>query len=311
MIGRRGMVKAGYIGGLIWMLTWLMNTFAGGHFYSTADGIVTGDLGQVSPEYTVTVLDLPVRNGDKVKKGDIVARVSSSRVAEVTATLSTQSANLATRMAEITAKAGVMEQLVGSAEVREKTIDTNADQLREIRLKKLLPLLTDNALAEQVFKGKQELAVLRAEKETMSVQVANVIAASRSTDQALLDLATLFDAGRMRAPMDGFISGVEAGIGSVINPGQVVMDMVGEQRYVLAYFPIARVYDLKVGAAVTIDVGLANWLHGTITRVEPIAARLPKEFQRVLSALERQQLVRIDFDEGTKLPPYFTKVSIR
>ena len=311
MIGRRGMVKAGYIGGLIWMMTWLMNTFAGGHFYSSADGIVTGDLGQVSPEYTVTVLELLVRNGDKVRKGDLVARVSSSRVAEITATLSTQSATLASRMAEITSKAGVIDQMVGSAEVRDNTVNANAEQLNRIREKKLLPLMTDNALADQVFKGKQELAVLRAEKETMSQQVANVIAASRFTDQALLDLQALYDAGRMKAPMDGVISGVEAGIGSVINPGNLVMEMVGEQRYVLAYFPISRIYDLKVGAPVTIDVGLANWLHGTITRVEPIAARLPKEFQRVLSAVERQQLVRIDFDEGTKMPPYFTKVAVR
>ena len=308
---RKRMVKFGYIGGLIWMATWAMNSFAGGHFYSTADGIVTGDLGQVSPEYTVTVLTLEVRNGDKVNKGDIVARVSSSRVAEITATLSTQSSHLASRMAEITSKAGVIDQMVGTAEIRDRITETSNEKLQLTRKQGYLPVLTDLAVADQIAKGKQELSLLKAEKETMSAQVAQIIAASRATDQALLDLATLFDAGRMKAPMNGFISGVEAGPGSVINPGSLVAEMVGEQRYVLAYYPISRIYDLKVGAPVTIDVGLTNWLNGSISRVEPIAQRLPKEFQRALSAVDRMQLVRIDFDEGTKLPPYFTKVTIR
>ena len=311
MITRRGLVKYSYIGGLVWMITWALNEFAGGHFYSAADGIVTGDLGQVSPEYTVTVLSLEVRNGDKVKKGDIVARVSSSRVAEVTATLSTQAAQLATRMAEINSKAGVIDQMVGTAEIRDKITETSNDKLQSTRRQGYLPVLTDLAVSDQLTKGKQELALLRAEKETMGAQVAQIIGASRATDQALLDLASLFDAGRMRAVFDGYVSGVEAGIGSVINPGQIVMELVAEQRYVLAYYPISRTYDLKIDAPVTIDVGMGDWLRGRITRVEPIAQRLPKEFQRVLSAVDRQQLVRIDFDEGVKLPPFFSKVTIR
>jgi multidrug resistance efflux pump len=311
MITRRKMVKWGYFGGLIWMATWVINSFAGGHLYSTADGMVVGDTGAISSEFIVTVLELPVRNGDKVKRGDVVARVSSSGVATTTASLSAQSSQLVSKMSEITARSGMIEQLVGSAEARDKVVTANADQLKQVREKKLLPVLTDNAIAEQIFKGQQELALLKTEKETIGQQVAQIIAASRFTDQALEDIQTLFDAGRMKAPMDGYIAGIEAGIGSVINPGQLVMELVGEQRYVLAYYPISRLYDLKIGAPVSIDVGLGNWLKGSITRVEPIAARLPKEFQRVLSAVDRQQLVRIDFDEGTKLPPYFTKVTIR
>jgi multidrug resistance efflux pump len=310
-MNRRSLVKLGYGGGLLWLVTWIMGSFAGGSFYSSADGIVTGDLGVVSPEYTVTVLTVEVRNGDKIKKGDVVARVSSSRVAEATANLSTQASQLVTKMAEITARSGMIDQLVSGAETRDNIVNKNANELSRIREQKLLPLITDNAVAEQVFKGQQELANLRAEKETIGRQVAQIVAASRFTDQALTDIQTLFDAGRMRAVFDGYVSGVEAGIGSVIVPGQNVMELVGEKRYVLAYFPISRIYDLKVDAPVTIDVGLTNWLPGKITQVTPIAQRLPKEFQRALSAVDRQQLVRIDFDEGVKLPPYFTKVSVR
>ena len=297
---RRALFRWTYLIAVVSMLSWIVSSAVGGDAWKSADGLVIGDLGQVSPEYTVTVLSLEVRNGDKVEKGDIIARVSSTRVAEITAILSLQASTLVSRMAEISSKSEIIDQLVGSAEARTKVVDTNSEQLREIREKKLLPLLTDNALAEQQFKGKQELAILKAERESMGRQVPNAVAASRFTDVALEDIQRLFNAGNMLAPMTGYISGVEAGPGSVVNPGGLVAEMVGEQRYVLAYVPINRLYTLKTGVPVTIEIGFGHWLRGSISRIEPIAARLPKEFQKTLSPVERQQLVRVDFEEGRR-----------
>ena len=308
---RRSLFRWTYFLALLSVLTWITSSIVSGYAYKSADGLVVGDAGAISSEFPVTVLELPVRNGDLVHKGDVVARVSSSRVAETMATLSAQSSQLISRMAEITAKAGMMEQLVSSAEARDRTVQANARQLEDIRNRKLLPLLTENALVEQIFRGKQELALLLAERQTMAQQVAQVIAASRFTDQAITDIQTLFDAGRMRAPMDGYIAGIEVGIGAVVQPGNLVAEMVGTERFVLAYFPISRLYTLQPGAAVTIEVGVGTWLRGSISKIMPIAARVPKEFQRSLSPVDRQQIVRIDFDADATPPPYFTKVVIR
>jgi multidrug resistance efflux pump len=308
---RRIFARYAYFMGLLSFLTWIGNSIAGGFAYSQADGLVVGDSGAISPEYTVTVLDIPVQNGQKVKKGDIVARVSSSRVAELTARLSADSSSLVSKMAEIRARASMIDQLVGSAEERDRILTDNRKELESIQGKGYLPLLTANAVIDQVFKGKEELAILMAEKDTMSRQVAQVVAASRFTDQALDDLATLYDAGRMKAPMDGYIAGINASIGSVMNPGDIIADMVGERAYVLAYFPISRLYELHEGEPMTVEIGISKWLHGTVRQIMPIAAKLPKEFQGTLSPVDRQQLVRIDFDEGVRPPPFFTKVTVR
>lgn len=308
---RRTLFRWTYLIAVVSMLVWITSSLIGGYAYKSADGMVVGDAGSISPEYTVTVLEILIRNGDLVQKGDVVARVSSSRVAEVTATLSAQSSQLITQMATITARAGMIEQLVASAEMRDRTVAANAKQLEDIRSRKLLPLLTENALVEQMFRGKQELAVLQADMQTMAQQVAQVVAASRFTDQAITDILTLFDAGRMRAPMTGYIAGIEAGIGSVVVPGNLVAEMVGEQRFVLAYVPVNRLYSLQPGAPVTIEVGLGQWLRGSISNIMPIAARLPKEFQKTLSPVERGQLVRVDFNAEVNPPPYFAKVVIR
>jgi multidrug resistance efflux pump len=97
----------------------------------------------------------------------------------------------------------------------------------------------------------------------------------------------------------------------VVNPGQLLFELVGEQRYVLSYFPVDRLYDIKVGTAVTIDAGIGQKVKGRVVDLTPIAARLPKEFQKTLAPTERQQLVRIEFDPGQKLLPYFSKVIVR
>jgi multidrug resistance efflux pump len=308
---RRKLIRWTYLFAVVSMLVWITTSLIGGYAFKSGDGLVVGDLGQISPEFTVTVLEILVRNGDEVKKGDMVARVSSSRVAETIAILTSQSSQLGTRMAEITSKAGVIDQMVESAEARDRIIRSTNDALQISKDKGYLPALTQLAVADQMFKGKQELELLRTEKETMSQQVGQIIAASRSTDQAILDLQTLFDAGRMKAPMDGIISGVEAGIGSVIVPGSLVAEMVGKERYIVAYFPVSRLYELHENAPVTIEVGLGKWLRGSIAHVAPIAQRLPKEFQKTLAPVERQQLVRINFDKDVEPPPYFTKVTIR
>jgi membrane fusion protein (multidrug efflux system) len=310
---RTGFIRVGYLMGLLSLLTWMGNNIAGGWVYSRAEGIVVGDFGYVSPEYTVVVLDVLVKNGQKVDKGEVVARVSSSRVSELVARLSAESSRQIAQMAQIQAKASMIDMLVSAAETRQQVVEGNVEGLDEAKRKRLLPILTQNAVADQLFKGKQELAVLRAERDTMKQQVAQIVSASRFTDQAIADINALFDAGRMRSPMAGFIAGIEVGPGSVVNPGQLVAELVGERRYVLAYYPVDRLYDLEVGKPITIDAGIGQRLQGKISDLTPIAARLPKEFAKTLAPQERQQLVRIDFDavqKGRPLP-YFTKVVVR
>jgi len=308
---RTGFVRVGYLMGLLSLMTWTGNNIAGGWVYSRADGIVVGDFGYISPEYTVTVLEVLVKNGQKVERGQVVARVSSSRVSELVARLSADSSRLVLQMAQIQAKASMIEMLVKAAESRQQTYEANMEGLDEAKRKRLLPLLTQNSIVDQLFKGAQELAVLRSEKETMTQQVAQAISASRFTDQAIIDINLLFDAGKMKAPMSGYIAGIEVGPGSVVNPGQLVAEIVGVERYVLSYYPVDRLYNLSVGKAVTIDAGFGQKVQGRISDLTPIAARLPKEFQKTLSPQERQQLVRVEFDPNQKPLPYFAKVVVK
>src|SRR5215831_19067332 len=43
--------------------------------------------------------------------------------------------------------------------------------------------------------------------------------------------------------------------GSVVRPGEPIIEIVGKHRFVVAWFPVSRLYRLQVGDAVTISTG--------------------------------------------------------
>jgi len=64
------------------------------------------------------------------------------------------------------------------------------------------------------------------------------------------------------------------------------------------------------GTAVSLTHTLGS-SSGVVTRIEPVAAALPREFQRTFVPVERQQVMRVEFDENEVVPPLFTKVQLR
>ncbi len=311
---KRTFIRWFYIAGLLSFFSWIGSSLTGGWIYVRSEGLVVGDPAAVAPEYTVTVKEMLVTEGQAVKKGDVVARVSSTRIAEVSANLTVSASSLTGKLAEASTRIQMLNSLLTSAELREKVATEGAAQIGASAAKGLTPVIVKTTATDQMFKGKQDLATLQAEKQALSEQIAMVVEASRQTDRALIDLTNSFDGGNMRSPMDGIVSAVKVGPGAVVREGEPLVEIVGEHRYVLAFFPIDRLYSLKIGDKVKIDPGggvVNGALAGTISKISSIAGALPKEFQKTLAPVERQQLVRIEFDKDQNLPPYFTKVIVR
>jgi multidrug resistance efflux pump len=115
----------------------------------------------------------------------------------------------------------------------------------------------------------------------------------RATDRAnaaIVELETLYDGGRLRAPINGTVSGIFANQGAVVRAGDPILELASEHRYVLAWFPVARYYRMFEGEAVSIHTG-ANSLTGSITKIGPLARALPKEYQKAFAPTDREQLV--------------------
>ena len=306
---RRAATRLIYFAVLIAFAVYLGNTLLGGYFYPRGEGLVIGEPAVVAAEFIATVTAVPVGDGQEVKRGEIVSHISSQYMSENRARLASDYAARTSRLAEVRARREVVDAVLVSAETRERVATDGLAQLDTIQKKGYVPILTHTAATDQAFKGKQEAEALRAEGRALDGQISTMSSASQQADGALKELVALYDDGNLRSMIDGVVGKVLVRPGSVVRPGEPMIEIVGKHRFVVAWFPVSRLYRLRVGDAVTIGTGGEN-LPGKIAKVSVIADALPKEFQKAFAPAERQQLMWIEFDPGVVPPPYFTKVTI-
>jgi multidrug resistance efflux pump len=106
--------------------------------------------------------------------------------------------------------------------------------------------------------------------------------ASQEADCALKELVALYDDGNLRSMIEGVVGKVLVSPGSVVRPGEPMIKIVGKHRFVVAWFPLSRLYRLQVGDAVTVSTGGAS-LPDKIAKVSVIADAPPKEFQKAFA----------------------------
>ena len=299
-----------YLASVLALAIWLVNLFFGGLLYLQSEGLVLGDPGTVSAEFPVTVRDVLVQEGDVVEKGQIAVQVTSQSVTETIARLTAEIATRQARRGELRIRSEVVDALLGLATNRQKVAKDALQELETLFARQFLALNQRTAAVEMDFRSYQDLETLRAEKRIGETEINTLSVALAEAERALGDLRTLYDEGRLRIPVDGVISRVISNRGSVVRSGEPLVELHGNQRYILAYLPVGGFYDVTIGDEVKINIGFQS-ARGVITRVEPVAAALPREFQRAFTPVERQQLIRVEFAPGEVPPPLFTKVSLR
>jgi multidrug resistance efflux pump len=163
---------------------------------------------------------------------------------------------------------------------------------------------------ENEFRSREDLARLTAEQSALTVQIDDLGQAVEQAKEAVRTLRSLFDGGLVRAPIDGIVGRRMADNGTVLQPGQPLIELYKDARLVVAYLPTGGLFRVFPGERVVMSTGLQSF-SGTITRIEPVAAVPPGEFRGAFAPTDRRQLFRIAFDAGQTPPPLFTKVSIR
>ena len=299
-----------YIAGVIALAVWLINFSFGGLLYLQSEGLVLGEPAVVAAEFPVTVRDILVHQGESVKKGQVAAIVSSQNVAEAIARLTADIAARETRRGELRIRNSVIRALLSRALERQKIATSARKQLETLLSSGDLALNQRTAAVDMEFHSYQDLEALKAEQPVLEDELRTLTAALAGAESAVGDLRKLYDKGRLRVPIDGVVSRIIANKGSVTRAGDALIELYGTQRFVLGYVPTGTLYSVAVGDEVQIKVGLQT-MRGTITRVEPVAAALPKEFQRAFAPVDTQQLIRVEFAPVEVPPPLFTKVNLR
>jgi hypothetical protein len=270
------------------------------------EGLVLGEPAVVAAEYPVTLRDVLVREGETIEAGKTVAIVSSQTVAETLARLSGEVATRSIRQSELRIRSEIVDAVIPVAENREKFATSARKELETLLENRYLALNQHTTALENEFRGVQDLQSLRSEKRIIESELTKMGSALAEAQAAFGDLRRIYDDGRLAAPM----TRLAANKGSVVRAGEPIVELNGNRRFVLAYIPTGSLYSVNVGDEVTVQTGLQT-ARGVITRVEPFAAALPREFQRSFIPVERQQVIRVEFSGGESPPPLFTKVSVR
>jgi multidrug resistance efflux pump len=299
-----------YAACVLGMAIWLINFFFGGLFYLQSEGLILGEPGIIAAEFTVTVRDIMVRQGENVRKGQVAAIVSSQNVTEGIARLTADIAARETRRGELRIRSSVVNGLFALAQDRQNIASAARRELETLTSHGNLTSSQRTAAVDTEYRSYQDLEALKAEKPVLNDELRTLTSALTQAESAVDDLRKLYDGGRLRVPIDGVITRVVANKGSVTRAGDPMAEMYGNQHFVLGYVPTGTLYRVAVGDGVQIKAGLQS-LRGTITRVEPVAAALPREFQRSFAPVETQQLIRVEFAPGEVPPPLFTKVNLR
>src|SRR5439155_4225822 len=77
---RTTIIRWVYVVSILTLVAWLGDLFLGSLFYLRSEGLVLGEPAVIAAEFPVTVRDLLVREGERVKTGSVAAIVTSQTV---------------------------------------------------------------------------------------------------------------------------------------------------------------------------------------------------------------------------------------
>jgi len=307
---RQSIIRWLYLASVVVLAGWLGNLFFGDLFFFRSEGLVLGEPAIVAAEFPVTVRYVPLRDGERVTAGSVAALVTSQTVVENIARLTAELATRQARISELRIRRQTIDAILGIAENRQSVAVNARAEFEKLVEQGYLALDKRTAAVESEFRSRQDLEGLKAEKRVIDSEVETLSGAFEQAAAALQDLRRLYDEGQLRLPIDGVVSRVVADQGAVIRPGDPLVEVYGNQRFVLAYLPTGALYDVRPGDRVQIEAGLRT-SEGRIVSVQPFAAALPREFQRAFSPVDRRQVIRVEFLPDEVPPPLFSKVQLR
>lgn len=297
-----------YVGALAVGALWFADFLGGKYLHRNTEGMVVSSAATVATEFSGTVQAVWVKEGEALRAGDIVATLSSFQVAESLARLNADIASKRTRLAELRIRAGTLAAMLGSARERAEIAVANRAEFEKLVGRGLLPIDRRVTAVEAEFRAKQDAKTLAAEYDATTEELTVLTPVIGHAERALARLSELYADGVLRMPIDGHIGKVHVVPGTVVKPGDPVVDVYGRDHYVLAYVTAGGMYEIAPGDAVTISWGVRS-TQGYVAKVEPVAMALPVEFQRTFNPVERGQIVRIAFSEE-ETPPLFAKLHL-
>lgn len=293
----------------------------------TDNAYVRGSVTLISPQLSGYVVEVPVRDYEGVKAGQLLARLDDrifrQKVDQAKAALASQEAALANsiqqqRSAE--AKIGASEAAVDSATFALRRATENWTRVEALAKKGVMAesereqgrTTLDQAEAAvtqakaQLEVSKQDLQAIIVGRDSLKAAVAGAKAAF---ELAEIDLANT----RITAPRDGVVGEVGVKLGQYVAAGSQLMAVVPQGTWIIANFKETQLSRIHSGQPVTFTVDALDdiELHGHVERFSPAAGSefsiiKPDNATGNFTKVAQRVPVRISIDEGQEQAKYLT-----
>ncbi|MDR6757350.1 multidrug resistance efflux pump [Mycoplana sp. BE70] len=294
---------------------------------TTDNAYVRGSVTLISPQLSGYIVDVPVKDYQAVKAGQMLARLDDriyrQKADQAKAALAAQEAALVNsnqqqRSAE--AKIGSSEASVESAQYGLRRATENWNRVEALAKKGVMAesdreqgrTTLDQAEAA-VKQAKAQLEVARQDLQGIIVGrdslKAAVDGARATVELAEIDLANT----RITAPRDGVVGEVGVKLGQYVGAGTQLMAVVPEGTWIIANFKETQLSRIHVGQPVTISVDALDHreLSGHVERFSPAAGSefsiiKPDNATGNFTKVAQRVPIRISIDPGQEQAKYLS-----
>ena len=220
----------------------------------TRDARVRADVVTLSAEVAGRIIELPVRDNQFVRQGDLLLQIDPARyelaVLHAVRAVEVARAALGQSQAAIVANEAQLKQRRSEEQRRRKLQSMSAISAEEWE-----KAGTDVAVAQ---------ADLLREQSNLGLAQANVQLAEATLQQARLDL----ERTRVRAPVSGYVTNLLTRQGDYAQPGMPLLALVDSSSFhVSGYFEETKLPKIKVGSRARIALMSGEVLDGTVESI--------------------------------------------
>lgn len=275
------------------LFAWGLPPFNSGDV-TTNNAYVRGRTIVVSPQVGGYLVDVPVADFQRVRKGDLLARIDDrpfqEKLLQGEATAAAQQANLANSQQSLRsarAQLDLQDAGVASAQAALQKAQADMNRINELVGEGSVSLRERDQARAALQQSQAAVRQAQAQRaianeQIRSVQVgrgaleAQVKGANASKGLALFELSRT----EVRAPRDGQLSEVAAREGQLVNAGTQLMFIVPEDLWVIANFKEAQTAKMRVGQLATLEVDALGGARLT-GKVQSIAPAAGSEFSLI------------------------------
>lgn len=216
------------------------------HYQHTDDAYLESHMVQVAPKVSGQIIEVYIDDNDKVKSGDLVAKIDP--------------ADYKVRYDELNAQyeKTMFQQSVAKANLNAANSEIELAQKDLNRYRKLYEA---GAVSKQILDSQQtkyDLAVAhqhQAQNDVFSNAKNKVADADLKRIKAQKDLAKLnLSYTNIYAPQDGYVTNKRVEKGAYVQQGQSLFTLVSEETWVVANFKESQLANMKPGQEVEIKI---------------------------------------------------------